>query len=140
MGALILVTCSAALARPHGAAIARPAVPRCAARMGLFDGLLGGLGASPACNYDNLIGRPDSWGKDAAANALAGTIPTATDDGLAIATFAGGCFWGIELAFQRVPGVVCTAVGYCQGKVSRPTYNVRRRAAAPRSCPRRAGA
>ncbi|RYH05120.1 hypothetical protein EON65_45605 [archaeon] len=31
-----------------------------------------------------------------------------------VATFAGGCFWSIELAFQRVPGVVKTEVGYTQ--------------------------
>ncbi|KAG8457914.1 hypothetical protein KFE25_011980 [Diacronema lutheri] len=93
---------------------------RCAPRMGLFDAL---LGERQGCNYDNLAGRPDSWGRDAAAIALAGEVRTHTTDGLAIATFAGGCFWGIELAFQRVPGVACTAVGYCQGKVSRPTYN-----------------
>lgn len=38
------------------------------------------------------------------------------------ATFAGGCFWGIELAFQRVPGVVKTEVGYTQGLKKNPTY------------------
>lgn len=27
----------------------------------------------------------------------------------------GGCFWGLELAYQRVPGVVSTSVGYTQG-------------------------
>ena len=31
------------------------------------------------------------------------------------ATFGAGCFWGPELAFQRVPGVLATAVGYSQG-------------------------
>lgn len=41
------------------------------------------------------------------------------------ATFGLGCFWGPELAFQRVPGVVATAVGYCNGnakKVAKPSY------------------
>ena len=41
----------------------------------------------------------------------------------AIATFAGGCFWGLELVFQRVPGVVTTSVGYCQGQVEKPSYD-----------------
>lgn len=36
--------------------------------------------------------------------------------------FILGCFWGIELAFQRVPGVVKTEVGYTQGSKSKPTY------------------
>ena len=38
------------------------------------------------------------------------------------ATFAGGCFWGLELAFQRTPGVLCTAVGYTQGHTESPSY------------------
>jgi peptide-methionine (S)-S-oxide reductase len=33
-----------------------------------------------------------------------------------------GCFWGIELAFQRVPGIVKTEVGYTQGMIKNPTY------------------
>ena len=33
-----------------------------------------------------------------------------------------GCFWGIELAFQRVPGVVKTQVGYAQGSKKSPSY------------------
>jgi FKBP-type peptidyl-prolyl cis-trans isomerase 2 len=38
------------------------------------------------------------------------------------ATFAGGCFWGLELMFQRVPGVLSTKVGYTQGQKADPTY------------------
>ncbi|CAM6125329.1 unnamed protein product [Calypogeia fissa] len=38
------------------------------------------------------------------------------------ATFAAGCFWSVELAYQRVPGVTKTAVGYTQGHVENPTY------------------
>jgi len=39
-----------------------------------------------------------------------------------VATFAGGCFWGTELHYQRIPGVVATCVGYTQGQIERPTY------------------
>lgn len=38
------------------------------------------------------------------------------------ATFAGGCFWGLELAMQRVPGVKATAAGYIAGTIDEPTY------------------
>eukprot|EP00197_Chlamydomonas_leiostraca_P010506 CAMPEP_0202865264 /NCGR_PEP_ID=MMETSP1391-20130828/5494_1 /ASSEMBLY_ACC=CAM_ASM_000867 /TAXON_ID=1034604 /ORGANISM="Chlamydomonas leiostraca, Strain SAG 11-49" /LENGTH=314 /DNA_ID=CAMNT_0049545085 /DNA_START=114 /DNA_END=1058 /DNA_ORIENTATION=+ len=38
------------------------------------------------------------------------------------ATFGMGCFWGPELVFQRVPGVVTTEVGYSNGNTEEPTY------------------
>jgi peptide-methionine (S)-S-oxide reductase len=38
------------------------------------------------------------------------------------ATFGAGCFWGIEAAFRRVPGVVDAAVGYSGGHMANPTY------------------
>lgn len=41
---------------------------------------------------------------------------------LQTATFGLGCFWGPELAYQRVPGVVSTAVGYTNGSHPNPTY------------------
>ncbi|XP_042017056.1 peptide methionine sulfoxide reductase-like [Salvia splendens] len=42
--------------------------------------------------------------------------------GLELAQFAAGCFWGVELTFQRVEGVAKTEVGYSQGHVHDPNY------------------
>ncbi len=39
-----------------------------------------------------------------------------------IATFAAGCFWGIEETFSQVPGVIATRVGYMGGHTENPSY------------------
>ncbi|MFI6880241.1 peptide-methionine (S)-S-oxide reductase MsrA [Streptomyces sp. NPDC050400] len=51
-------------------------------------------------------------------NPLLGPYP----DGLAVADFALGCFWGAERAFWRTPGVWTTLVGYQGGYTENPVY------------------
>ena len=99
-------------------------------------------------DYSSLAGMPTSLAQHAATFAYcAATLPERYDDDdgceqldaralesttalmrllgdsdARFATFAGGCFWGLELALQRTPGVLATAAGYTQGHTEFPSY------------------
>ena len=54
--------------------------------------------------------------------ASTGTESSSSCTTTAVATFAGGCFWGIQLAYDEEPGVLATCVGYTQGDAPYPSY------------------
>jgi len=106
-----------------GISPSRPSGPVCTSRDGvkrhLWNSIFGAAGKNEI-DYSTMKGMA---AKEAAEYALAGLVKDKSKDGHEFATFAGGCFWGLELAYQRVPGVIDTSVGYTQGKEDKPTYD-----------------
>lgn len=85
-----------------------------------WQSFVGGGAYNLGIDYDSLA----FPAPELATAAKAGQIPThsPSQPHLELATFAGGCFWGLELAFQRVVGVAYTTVGYTQGRETSPNY------------------
>ncbi|CAM9156752.1 unnamed protein product [Choristocarpus tenellus] len=61
-------------------------------------------------------------GQSAAAVITKAAFPQVSTPVVETVIFAAGCFWGVELSFQRVPGVIKTTVGYTDGHTVNPTY------------------
>jgi len=70
-----------------------------------------------------LAGRADEMSIENKHFVLGTPIKGPFPEGLEVAVFATGCFWGTEKAFWRMPGVYSTAVGYAGGHTPNPTYN-----------------
>ena len=51
---------------------------------------------------------------------MTNTPPDSTP--VCLATFAAGCFWGVESIFTQATGVIRTRVGYCGGDLDAPAY------------------
>lgn len=65
-------------------------------------------------------GKRNHSGKDAGKRAE--PIPEINVENLREIYFAGGCFWGVEEYFSRIPGVYDVVSGYANGKTENPSY------------------
>jgi peptide-methionine (S)-S-oxide reductase len=71
--------------------------------------------------------RHDSPARALEGVAVAPPFDTHGPIGTERATFAAGCFWGVEAAFREVEGVLDTSAGYTGGHLANPSYGQVRR-------------
>jgi len=91
------------------------AVGRILLSAGIF-GWATGMGMGPVKGFSN----PEV--KDIIGKKVEDSVYNIPKEEGEYATFAAGCFWGVQLAFQRVPGVMHSMVGYTAGPKEHPTY------------------
>ncbi|MGR6912951.1 peptide-methionine (S)-S-oxide reductase MsrA [[Actinomadura] parvosata] len=84
--------------------------------------LFGGNKTSMVRPEDALPGRPHPLPVPARHAVFDAPLAPPYPDGLEIADFGLGCFWGAERKFWQTPGVYTTAVGYQGGYTANPTY------------------
>lgn len=84
--------------------------------------LFGGNKTSMIRPEDALPGHPDPIPVPARHAVLDAPLAPPYPEGLEVADFALGCFWGAERKFWQTPGVFTTAVGYQGGYTVNPTY------------------
>jgi peptide-methionine (S)-S-oxide reductase len=71
---------------------------------------------------DALPGRTERMPVPAAHYVNGRRLEPPFPDGLRVALFGMGCFWGVEKTFWQLPGVYSTVVGYAGGQTPNPTY------------------
>src|ERR1700742_1455508 len=72
---------------------------------------------------DALAGRTEPGYQVPETNVVLGTpLQPPFPEGIEVAYFALGCFWGAERLFWELDGVYSTAVGYMNGTTPNPTY------------------
>jgi len=83
-------------------------------RLLVMSGIILSAGLFASTMFQQAATEYDSPSTDVAA--------VTTDSPLAVATLAGGCFWCVEAAFEKVPGVKSVISGYTGGEETSPTY------------------
>ena len=72
---------------------------------------------------DTLPGRPGAMPVTERHVVLDTPLEPPFPEGIEVAIFGMGCFWGAERLFWQLPGVYTTAVGYSGGTTPNPTYD-----------------
>src|SRR6185437_6314312 len=90
--------------------------------VGKLKGFFANGGGSSVSNVDNMRLLFAAW---ACLGLLIDFAPAQTPPASTkAAVFAGGCFWCIQPAFDKAPGVIKTTVGYCGGTEPNPSYEL----------------